>query len=166
MKKYFFLLLASTLAILSGCKMAEDTKSGWYAVHIKDESGKLSGKIILQVNGESLSRGLHQAVLQYHSIHKTEVNNGHQELFVIITNRRISEDYVVVTTPDDDSFRFRVYTGGLIFDQQGLTGDEENSGDKNSSIQKLVELMNQYEELKISQGDFYFTIKTTGFSNK
>jgi hypothetical protein len=143
--------------------MAGETKSGWYSVELKDKSGELSGKTILQVNGERLSRGLHQAVLQYHTNYLASANVEARELFVIITNRRKSENYIKVTTPDANTYRFPVYNGGLIYDLQ----DEESSSDEeNSSITKLVELMNQYEELKISQGRFYFTIKTAGFSTE
>ena len=165
MNKYNLLFPALIVIILSGCKMAGETKSGWYTVQLKDESGALSGKTILQVNGERLSRGLHQAILQYHTNYTTTSNEKARELFVIITNRRQSEDYILVKTPDDISYRFRVNNGGLLFDLQSEQDDEQNSSDeKYSSITKLVELMNQYEELKISQGKFYFTINTTGFS--
>jgi len=164
MNKYKFLIPAVLVIVLSGCKMAGETKSGWYPVQLKNESGDLSGKTILQVNGERLSRGLHQAVLQYHTNYKTTSNEEVRELFVIITNRRKSEDYILVTTPDDNSYRFPVYNGGLLFDSPGKQDDEQNSSEyKFSSITKLVKLMNQYEELKISQGKFYFTINTTGF---
>ena len=163
MNKYNSLFLALTVVILSGCKMASETKSGWYIVDLKDESGGLSGKTILQVNGERLSRGLHQAVLQYHTNYKASSNVEARELFVIITNRRKSENYIKVTTPDANTYRFAVYNGGLLYDLQ----DEENiSDEENSSITKLVKLMNQYDELKISQGRFYFTINTAGFSTE
>ena len=159
MKKYILLFLAFTVISLSGCKMAGETKSGWYTVQLKDTFGGPSEKTMLQVNGEALSRGLHQAVLQYSRSYKPSSDVDARELFVIITNRRKSEDYIIVTTPDDDSYRFPVHSGGLIFDMQEVADDN-----KNSSITKLVDLMSQYEELKISQGSFYFTIKTTGFS--
>ena len=163
MNKYNSLFLALAVVTLSGCKMAGETKSGWYTVELKDKSGELSGKTILQVNGERLSRGLHQAVLQYHTNYSASSNVEARELFIIITNRRKSENYIKVTTPDANSYRFPVYNGGLLYDLQ----DEENSSDDNfSSISKFVELMNQYEELKISQGRFYFTINTAGFSTE
>ena len=163
MNKYNSLFLALAVVTLSGCKMAGETKSGWYTVELKDKSGELSGKTILQVNGERLSRGLHQAVLQYHTNYSASSNVEARELFIIITNRRKSENYIKVTTPDANSYRFPVYNGGLLYDLQ----DEENSSDDNfSSITKFVELMNQYEELKISQGRFYFTINTAGFSTE
>jgi hypothetical protein len=161
MNNYNVLFLAVTVIILSGCKMAGETKSGWYTVQLKDESGALSGKTILQVNGERLSRGLHQAILQYHTNYRTKSNKEVQELFVIITNRRKSEDYIIVTAPDDKAYRFPVYQGGLLFDlQDGSKNEEDNS------ITKLVELMNQHGELKISQGSFYFTINTAGFNTE
>jgi hypothetical protein len=143
--------------------MAGETKSGWYTVELKDKSGELSGKTILQVNGERLSRGLHQAVLQYHTNYSASANVEARELFVIITNRRKSENYIKVTTPDANTYRFPVYNGGLLYD---LQDEESSSNEENSSITKLVELMNQYEELKISQGRFYFTINTAGFSTE
>jgi hypothetical protein len=153
--------------------MAGETKSGWYTIHLKDRSGEPSGKTMLQVNGEALSRGLHQAVLQYSRSYKPSSDDAALELFVIITNRRKSEDYIIVTTPDDDAYKFPVHSGGLIFDMQEVAGndknssEEENSSDEtNSSIAKLVDLMSQYDELKISQGSHYFTIKTAGFSRK
>ena len=153
--------------------MAGETKSGWYSVNLKDNSAELSGKTILQVNGEALSRGLHQAVLQYSRGYKSSSNDESRDLFVIITNRRKSENYIIVTTPDDKTYRFPVHKGGLIFDKQGLPGDDAispkektSSEEKNSSVTKLVELMTAYDELKISQGSFYFTIKTTGFGNE
>jgi hypothetical protein len=143
--------------------MAGETKSGWYTVELKDEFGEFSGKTILQVNGERLSRGLHQAVLQYHTNYSTSSNGQARELFVIITNRRKSENYIKVTTPDANTYMFPVYNGGLLYDRK----DEETSSDEeNSPITKLVELMNQYDELKISQGKFYFTINTAGFSRE
>jgi hypothetical protein len=160
MKKYILLFLAFIVITLSGCKMAAETKSGWYIVHLKDKSGELSGKTVLQVNGEALSRGLHQAVLQYSKNYKPSSDDD-QEIFVIITNRRKSEDYIIVKTPDDDAYRFPVHSGGLIFDV-----NEEPDNDKNSSVSKLIELMSQYEEFKISQGSYYFTINTAGFSRK
>ena len=167
MNKYNLLFPALLVIILSGCKMAGETKSGWYTVQLKDESGALSGKTILQVNGERLSRGLHQAVLQYHTNFTTESNQEVRELFIIITNRRKSEDYILVTTPDDSRYWFRVKNGGLLFDLQSKDENELNSSDKKySSIGKLVELMNQYDELKISQGSFYFTINTAGFNTE
>ena len=149
------------LLVLSGCKMAGETKSGWHIVQQKEVTGELSGKSILQVNGEALSRGLHQAVLQYHRSSKIASNEEPQELFVIITNRRNSENYIIVTTPDAQKYRFAVNSGGLIFDGQNSSDDKGNS-----SINKLIELMQQYNELKISQGSFYFTIKTSGFSRE
>ena len=109
----------------------------------------------------ALSRGLHQAILQYSSNHKPSSDDEARELFVIITNRRKSEDYIIVTTPDDDAYRFPVHSGGLIFDM-----NENPDKDNNSSISKLVGLMSQYDELKISQGSYYFTIKTAGFIRK
>lgn len=163
MNKYIPLFLALTVVILSGCKMAGETKSGWYTVELKDKFGELSGKTILQVNGERLSRGLHQAVLQYHTNYVASSNVEARELFVIITNRRKSENYIKVTTPDANTYRFAVYNGGLLYD---LQDEENNSDEENSSITKLVELMNQYDELKISQGRFYFTINTAGFSTE
>lgn len=163
MHKYNSLFLALVVVILSGCKMAGETKSGWYTVELKDKSGELSGKTILQVNGERLSRGLHQAVLQYHTNYSASSDVDARELFVIITNRRKSENYIKVTTPDANTYRFPVNDGGLLYDLE----DVENSSNKeNSSITKLVELMNQYDELKISQGRFYFTINTAGFSTE
>ena len=161
MNKYIFLFLALTVVILSGCKMAGDTKSGWYSVQLRDDSGNLSGKTVLQVNGEALSRGLHQAILQYHTNYTPTSNEKARDLFVIITNRRKSEDYIIVTTPDDNAYRFHVRPGGLIFDMQDEPADENES-----SIAKLVELMSQYDELKISQGRYYFTINTAGFSTE
>ena len=165
MNRYNSLFSALLVIILSGCKMAGETKSGWYTVQLKDELGALTGKTILQVNGERMSRGLHQAVLQYHTNFTTASNEELRELFIIITNRRKSEDYILVTTPNDNSFWFRVNKGGLIFDLHSNQDNELNSSDKKySSISKLVALMNQYEELKISQGNFYFTINTAGFN--
>ena len=163
MNKYNSLFLALTVVILSGCTMAGETKSGWYTVELKDEFGEFSGKTILQVNGERLSRGLHQAVLQYHTNYSTSSTGQARELFVIITNRRKSENYIKVTTHDANTYRFPVYNGGLLYDRK----DEETSSDEeNSPITKLVELMNHYDELKISQGKFYFTINTAGFSTE
>lgn len=161
MKKNVFLSLAIAVVILSGCKMAGETKSGWYIVKLKDESGNFSGKSLLQVNGEALSRGLHQAVLQYHTNYKSATSEETRALFVIITNRRESEDYIIVTTPDENKFKFTVYPGGLIFDMPGASKEEENN-----SIAVLIELMNQYEELNISQGSHNFMIKTAGFSTE
>jgi hypothetical protein len=158
MMKKNFSYFALTIILLSGCKMADETKSGWYIVELKDESGALFGKSVLQVNGDGLSRGLYQAVLQYHSKYERTSGLEPHELFIIITNRRKSEDYVLVSTPDDESYKFQVYPGGLIFDMP-----EEPKGKEYSSITKLIELMQQHDELKISQGDNYFTIKTTGF---
>ena len=167
MKKHIFLFITLTVASLTGCKMAGETKSGWYTIQLKDESGELSGKTLLQVNGEALSRGLHQAVMQYHTNYKQSSTEKVQELFVIRTNRRKAEDYIIVTTADENEFRFPVYPGGLIFDMPAEPGDEKNSSDEeNSSIVKLIELMSQYEELKISQGSYYFTINTAGFTSK
>ena len=115
--------------------MAGETKSGWYPINLKDNSGELSGKTILQVNGEALSRGLHQAVLQYTTTYRPSSNVESGDLFVIITNRRNSENYIIVTTPDDNAYRFPVHKGGLIFDRQGLPGDDLNlSEEKNSSV--------------------------------
>lgn len=167
MKKYLLIFSAFIFLTFSGCKMAGETKSGWYAVQLKDNFSEVSGKEFLQVNGEALSRGLHQAVLQYHSNYTSRSTEEARALFIIITNRRNSEDYIIVTTADNNKFRFPVYAGGLIFDMQVDPADEENSAnEENSSITKLVELMSQYDELKISQGSYYFTINTAGFNNK
>jgi hypothetical protein len=166
MKKNIYLFLAFIAITFSGCKMAGETKSGWYPIQLKDNSGEASGKEFLQVNGEALSRGLHQAVLQYHTNYSTSTVNA-RELFIIITNRRNSEDYILITTADGKKFKFPVYAGGLIFDMKGATANEGSSSDEEiSSIAKLVELMNRYDELKISQGSYYFTINTAGFKNK
>ena len=157
MKKYNFLFLAFVLITFTGCKMADETKSGWQLVQLKDNSGKATGKEFLQVNGEGLSRGLHQAVLQYHTNFATSSEEA-KELFIIITNRRNSEDYIIVTTTDEKAFRFPVYTGGLIFNMKEAPANEVNS-----SVTKLVELMSEYDELEISQGSYHFTINTAGF---
>jgi len=141
--------------------MAGETKSGWYPIQLKDNSGEPSGKKFLQVNGERLSRGLHQAVLQYHTNYTSTSTEESRELFIIITNRRNSENYIIVTTADEKKYRFSVYAGGLIFDMKGASSNEEIS-----PIAKLVELMSQHEELEISQGSHYFTINTAGFKNK
>jgi hypothetical protein len=161
MMKKNFSYIALAIIFLSGCKMVDETNSGWYMVELQDESGALSGISVLQVNGESLSRGLYQAVLQYHSKYERTSGVEPHELFIIITNRRKSEDYMLVSTPDDKSYKFQVYPGGLIFDMP-----EEPKVKEYSSITRLVELMQQYDELKISQGSNYFTIKTTGFSEE
>jgi hypothetical protein len=158
-KKLSFIMLAAVL--LTGCKMASETKSGWHLVQLMDESGTLSGKSVLQVNGEGLSRSLYQAVLQYHSKYEKTSGVEPHELFVIITNRRKTEDYVLVSTPDNKSYKFQVYPGGLIFDMP-----EKSIGEEFSSITKLVELMQEYSTLKISQGSHYFTINTAGFSKE
>ena len=154
------LFIAVMLVAVSGCKMAGETKSGWYAVQLKDDLGEVTGKTIQQVKGEALSRGLHQAVLQYHSNYISGSETESRALFVLITNRRNSEDYIIVTTPDKNSYRFHVYAGGLIFDKESTDATEEEY----HAITRLIELMNEYDELKISQGSFYFTINTAGFS--
>jgi len=141
--------------------MAPESKSGWYVVQLKDNAGNLSGKTILQVKGEALSRGLHQAVLQYHKSYGQNAAVQTKEIFVLITNRRKSEDYIIVTTPENDTYRFRVYPGGLLFD---LPSEPQIEG--NSLITKLVELIKLHDELKISQGRNYFTIKTSGFTTE
>jgi hypothetical protein len=158
-KKFSFIVLATVL--LTGCQMAGETKSGWHLVPLKDESGAFPGKSVLQVNGEGLSRGLYQAVLQYHSKYEQTSGVEPHEIFVIITNRRKTEDYVLVSTPDNKSYKFQVYSGGLIFDMP-----DKSIGEEFSSIIKLVELMQEYGTLKFSQGSHYFTINTAGFSKE
>ena len=139
--------------------MATESKSGWYAVQLKDNAGNPSGKSILQVKGEALSRGLHQAALQYHRSYEQDSDIQAQEIFVLITNIRISEDHIIVTTPKGDIYNFTVYPGGLLYDMPG----EPEVADY-SPVTKLVELMELHDKLKISQGRNYFTINTTGFT--
>ena len=148
-EKMKYLFVAFTFVVLiSSC--TPEIIPGWQETPVKDEFGNNTGKTMLKVDGYNLSDGVNEAFLTYYILEDL-ISGGFKPIFTISINGGSSSESVTVKTPDNQEVEFDCYDG-IIF----------NIDNESDNIERFIELM-KYQELRLRQDNYSFTINASGF---